>query len=240
MASITAGGLGIRFLFDRQGRPVTPGIARIRRRVTESWGLRGVDLKIEPGETVALTGPNGAGKTTLLRALAGVYEPDAGTLAVEGRIGSLLALHAGLLPRLTGRENAVLLGVLAGLSRAEVIADLDAIGFRARLGPAYDRPSSSYSAGMKARLGLAVIERARAGILLLDEVYEALDAEFRATLIERAEALAAEGGIVVAAGHDHAELGRLCERAIRLESGRIAADGPFTTVAGGQLSAVAS
>jgi len=231
MASIVARGLGVRFMFDRQGRPVTPGIARIRGRCTESWGLRDVDFEFQPGETVALMGANGAGKTTALRALAGVYVPDAGELSVSGPVGALLSVSAGLLPRLNGRENAVLLSVLAGMPRAQARAGVEAVGERAGLGDAFDRPSSSYSAGMKARLGLAVIERAGPDILLLDEVHEALDSEVRESLLELVRRIADGGGIVVAAGHDLAELERMCGRALLFRDGRLAADGSFENVA---------
>ena len=117
-ASIAADGVGVRFLFDREQRTVTPRIARVRRGVTEMWGLRDVSFRIGPGEAVALIGPSGAGKSTLLRTIAGVFTPDAGGLTVDGRIGSLLSIDAGLMTTLSGRENADLLGVLAGLERA--------------------------------------------------------------------------------------------------------------------------
>ena len=231
MASVVASGLGIRFIFDRQGRPMTPGIARIRRRTSESWGLRDVSFELEPGETVALVGRNGAGKTTLLRALAGVYEADEGRLGVSGPVGSLLSVSAGLLPRLNGRENAVLLSVLAGMPRAQARVGVEAIGARAGLDAAFDRPSSSYSAGMKARLGLAVIERAEPDVLLLDEVHEALDSAVRETLIDLVRRITGRGGIVVAAGHDLIELERMCGRALLFAGGRLVADGSFDEVA---------
>jgi lipopolysaccharide transport system ATP-binding protein len=227
--------LGIRFGFDRQERPVTPAMAHIRRRCTFTWGLRAVTLEVGPGETVALVGPNGAGKTTLLRALAGVYRPDEGHVEVSGRVGSLLSASAGLLPVLTGRENALLLGVLAGLTRAEARRVLPAIADRAQLGEAFDRPASSYSEGMSARLGLAVVDQARPEVLLLDELHEALDAQFRDWLLERAREILDDGGIVVAAGHDLAELERLCSRAVRFERGTVLEDGPFEEVAAAGL-----
>ncbi|MGZ8740389.1 MAG: ATP-binding cassette domain-containing protein, partial [Gaiellaceae bacterium] len=79
---IQAEGIGVRFLFDRERRLVTPALARLRRRGAEAWGIRGVTFSIGPGESVALLGPSGAGKTTLLRALAGVFACDEGRLDV--------------------------------------------------------------------------------------------------------------------------------------------------------------
>jgi lipopolysaccharide transport system ATP-binding protein len=235
--AIRAEGLGVRFQFDRQRRPVSPLLARLRRRVTETWGIRGVTLEIAPGEGVAMIGPTGAGKTTLLRAIAGVMPADAGAIAVRGRVGSLLSIDSGLMETLTGRENAAVLAVLAGLNRAQARDALETIKARSRLEEAFDRPASSYSQGMRARLGFAAVDSAAPEILVLDEVHEAIDHSFRTVLERRAAEILASGGIVVAAGHDHGILRRLCSRALLIEDGGIAADGPFEQVAGTYLGA---
>ena len=229
-ASIETHDAGVRFHFDRQGRPITRGVAGLRRRTTSSFGLRHVTLTIAPGEAVALVGPNGAGKTTLLRLLAGVYEPDEGRVAVRGTVGPLLSVNAGLHGLLTGREASALLAVLAGLDPATARADLEAIRGESELGDAFEQLVTSYSQGMRARLGFATMDRARPEIMLLDEVHQAFDQDFRAKLEERCRHLLAEGGIVVAAGHDHAALGELCTRAVLLRDGQLEADGPINDV----------
>ena len=176
------------------------------------------------------SGPTGSGKTTLLRVLAGVLPTDEGSVTVRGRVGSLLATEVGLQALLTGRENSLLLGVLAGLSIAETRARMDEIAARAKLGDAFDRPIHTYSQGMRARLHLAAIQSVSAQVLLLDEIFEALDHEFREIVEEYARELREAGGIVVAAGHDHAALERICPRAVWLDGGRLRADGPFAEV----------
>lgn len=143
---------------------------------------------------------------------------------------SLLSVDAGLLGLLTGRENSVLLGVLVGLSRTESGRALDRVKSRSGLGDAFERPVSSYSQGMRARLGYAVAERVDPEVLLLDEVHEALDHEFRDIIEGAAHQIKEAGGIVVAAGHDHPMLARLCPRALLMRSGRIEADGDFGEV----------
>jgi ABC-type polysaccharide/polyol phosphate transport system ATPase subunit len=228
--SIEAEGLGVRFLFDRYQRAVTPALARVRRSSVETWGVRDLSFAIGPGEGVALIGPSGSGKTTVLRLIAGVFSPDAGRLRVDGRVGSLLSTEAGLLGLLTGRENAALLGVLAGMSRAQAAAELERIKEATRLEDAFERQVLSYSEGMKARLGFAVAEHAGRDVLVLDEVHEALDHEFRERVAERAAAVRAAGGIVVAAGHDHPLLATFCDRALWLRDGHVEADGGFEEV----------
>jgi lipopolysaccharide transport system ATP-binding protein len=229
-AQVAASGVGIRFLFDRERRVVTPALARLRRRGAETWGLHDIDLELRGGEGVALLGPSGSGKTTLLRVLGGIYYPDAGSLAIEGRVASLLSVDAGLLTLLTGRENAQLLLVLAGHSRRRARSELDVVEERSRLGASFDRPVSSYSQGMRARLGFAVADRSEPDILLLDEVHEALDHEFREIVRRRAEQIIASGGIVVAAGHDHPLLAQICSRAVFLAGGTVQSVGSFDDV----------
>ncbi|MDH4176059.1 MAG: ATP-binding cassette domain-containing protein [Thermoleophilia bacterium] len=230
MPSVTCESLGVRFQFDREQRPVTPVLARLRRGVTESWGLRGISVTIGPGEAVALIGPSGAGKSTLLRAIAGVLPPDDGTVVTSGRIGALLATDAGLTGVLTGRENATLIAALAGLPRRRMEALLSSVASASGLGPSFDRPVMSYSEGMRARVGFAVVIEAAPDVLLLDEVHEALDHEYREVVERAASAIVARGGIVIAAGHDHPLLERIAERGILLECGTLVADGPFTDV----------
>jgi ABC-type polysaccharide/polyol phosphate transport system ATPase subunit len=235
---ILAEELGVRFFFNKHLRVVTPVEARLRGQGMTTWGLRELSFKLDPGEGTALIGPSGSGKTTLLRVLAGVFSPDVGRLEIRGRVASLLSVDAGLMSLLTGRENALLLGVIAGLSRRRVLRAMDEIKDRSGLGDAFERPVLTYSQGMRARLGFAVAEEAEPQILLLDEVHEALDHEFRQFLQERAEAIVAAGGIVIAAGHDHPMLARLCTRALWMEGGRIREDGPFDLVQPRYLSAV--
>jgi ABC-type polysaccharide/polyol phosphate transport system ATPase subunit len=227
---ISADRVGIRFFFDRHRRVITPNASRFRSGASEIWGLKDVSFSAGTGEGIALIGRSGSGKTTLLRVLAGVYAPDKGRVSVGGRVASLLAIDAGLLQLLTGRENAMLLGVLGGLSRTESKRALESVKERSALADAFEYPVSAYSQGMRARLGFAVAEELEPRILLLDEVHEALDHEFRSIVQDRARVLVESGGVVVATGHDHPLLEQLCRRAIYLHDGAVRADGPFREV----------
>ena len=230
MTSIAVDRLGMRFHIDRHHRVVTANAARWRRSGSVTWGLRRVTFSAHAGEGIALIGASGSGKTTMLRVLSGVYAPDEGTVRVQGRVATLLSIDAGLLALLTGRENALLLGILGGLSRSESKRLLPGVEERSKLGEAFEDPVSTYSQGMRARLGFAVAEELDPRILLLDEVHEALDHEFRAIVEARARAIVEAGGIVVATGHDHPMLERLCSRAIYLDDGSIRRDGRFGEV----------
>ncbi len=136
---------------------------------------------------------------------------------MRGRVGSLLSTDGGLMPSLTGRENSLLLECWRGCRGQRAREALQSIKHRSGLGAAFEQPVSTYSQGMRARLGFAVIEQADPDVLLLDEVHEAIDESFRQQLEARVTEVRARGGIVVAAGHDHAELGRLCDRALMLD-----------------------
>lgn len=227
---IEAENVGVQYLFDRQQRTVSPTTARLRRSGGETWALAGVTFQIPRGQGVALLGASGSGKSTLLRAIAGVLEPDTGRLATHGRIGSLLSVQAGVMALLTGRENTLLLGVLAGMTPRRARAEMEEVKRRSGLHEHYERLVASYSQGMRARLGLAIIERTEPTILLLDEIHEALDHEFRDHVESYAHDLLADGGVVVATGHDHPMLERLCTRALLLRRGQLVADGDFSDV----------
>jgi lipopolysaccharide transport system ATP-binding protein len=230
--------VGVRFQLDRARNVVTPAYARLVRSGETVWGLDDTTFEVAAGEAIALVGRSGSGKTTLLRVLAGVLPADRGTLRIRGRVGSLLAIDAGLLSRLTGEENATLLAVLAGMTRRDAAQAMPRIRELSGLGAAFGRPVSAWSQGMRARLGFAVADCMQPDILLLDEVHEALDHEFRGVIEERAQALKNAGGIVVAAGHDHGLLERVCDRAVLMQDGRVVDDGPVERVAGDYVAAL--
>jgi ABC-type polysaccharide/polyol phosphate transport system ATPase subunit len=232
-ARIEARGVGVQFHFDRQRRVLSRTLARVRRGGPAPWALRGIDLHVEPGEGVAVVGPTGSGKTTLLRLLGGILAQDEGSLAVSGSVGALLSPQAGLLGLLTGRENAELLGVLMGMTPRGARAAIGPIKEVSELGDSFELPVGTYSEGMRARLGFAVAAQRDVDLLLLDEVHEALDHEFRAVVTERARKVRDGGGIVMAAGHDHSVLDAMCDRAVLMHDGAVCADGEFREVVDG-------
>jgi len=186
--------------------------------------LKSINLEINPGESLGILGRNGAGKSTLLRVISGILRPDHGTMINNGHSVSLLALQAGFDPVLTGRENAVLSGMLQGLSRREVTSRLDEIHEYSEIGDFFDEPVRTYSTGMCARLGFSIATITRPDVLLIDEVLSVGDQEFRKkserTLAKRIRS----GQSVVLVTHSLAQSQLLCDRVVRIEDGVIRQD----------------
>jgi ABC-type polysaccharide/polyol phosphate transport system ATPase subunit len=201
-------------------------VARGRTGGQEVWALRDVALDVQPGEAVGLVGRNGSGKSTLLRIVAGIIRPTSGRVGAGGRIGSLLELGAGFHPDFTGRENVFLNGSIQGLKRAQIRERFDEIVAFAELEHAIDRPVRTYSSGMYMRLGFAIAAFLDADVLLLDEVFAVGDEAFQRKCFGRIFEFKQRGGTIVFVSHDAAAVERLCERAVLLQEGRVAYDGP--------------
>jgi ABC-type polysaccharide/polyol phosphate transport system ATPase subunit len=189
------------------------------------WALRDVSVGIEPGESVGLIGRNGSGKTTLLKLIAGIIKPTSGSVAADGRIGSLLELGAGFHPEFTGVENIYLNGSILGLKREFIRERLDEIVAFAELEKFVKQPVRTYSSGMQMRLGFAVAAHLEADVLLLDEVFAVGDEEFQRKCFGKIFEFKQRGGTIVFVSHDASAVERLCERAVLLREGRVEFDG---------------
>lgn len=184
------------------------------------WALRDVSLELRRGESLGVIGRNGAGKTTLLQLLAGIISPDRGRLENDGVQAAMLSLQIGFLDQLSGRENAVLGGLMLGISRRVVEEKMDDIVSFSELGNFFDQPLGTYSSGMKARLGLSVALQLDPDVLLIDEVLGVGDAEFRAkseaAMVERVKS----DRTIVMVSHNPQTIRELCDRAVWIEEGR--------------------
>src|SRR5699024_5201276 len=152
--------------------------------VTRSFGdlqaVAGVSLRIAPGETYGLLGPNGAGKTTTISMIAGLIEPDSGSVQLCGepmgprhtKIRSRLGLvpqDLALYPDLKGRENLNYFGALQSLRGRELRARVDEVLDVVGLADRAKDPVKEYSGGMKRRLNIAAGLLHRPALLILDE-----------------------------------------------------------------------
>ncbi|HEX6488848.1 MAG TPA: ABC transporter ATP-binding protein [Candidatus Dormibacteraeota bacterium] len=192
----------------------------------ELWALKDVSFEIPRGQVLGIIGRNGSGKSTLLKMLSGIIAPDSGQITINGRVSSLLELGAGFQPEYTGRENVFLYGAILGLRRREIDRRFDEIVGFAELGDFIDTPVKNYSSGMYMRLGFAVAVTLDPEILLIDEVLAVGDSQFQMKCFAHLRKLRREGVTIVLVSHDLDSVNRFCERAVWLDGGRLAAEGP--------------
>ena len=199
-------------------------------RKGEFWALKDLSFEMRRGETLGVMGLNGSGKTTLLRMIAGIFPPDKGEIIVKGRVGTLIAMGAGFHPHMTGRENIYVNGSIMGMTRAELDAQFDDIVDFAEVGKFLDAPLSTYSSGMRVRLGFAIATAIIPDILLLDEVFAVGDIVFRQRSLERIQHILNNAAVILVSNRpEYIEL--LCSRAFWLEKGQIIAEGDVEEVA---------
>jgi lipopolysaccharide transport system ATP-binding protein len=188
--------------------------------------LNSVSMKLYEGETLGVIGKNGCGKTTILRLMAGILAPSSGK--IERRKGSsaaLLSLGLGFKPNLSGRSNAMLSAMLQGASKEQAKSYLEGIKEFSELGDSFEEPVKTYSSGMRSRLGFTTALKTHVDILLIDEVLSVGDAHFK----KKAEASIKErisgDQTVVFVSHSAPQIEKICDRAIWLNQGQIAAEG---------------
>jgi len=195
--------------------------ARRQALVREVKALRGVSLDVAHGTVIGVIGANGAGKSTLMRAVAGILPPSAGEIEVNGRISTLLALGVGFNGNLSGRENVVLGGLAAGLSRRQIAERYEQIAAWADLGDFIDMPMKTYSSGMYGRLAFAVSTHMEPDVLLIDEALSAGDAKFKRKSYDKIQELVAQARTIILVSHAVATIRELCDDCVWLHRGRI-------------------
>ncbi len=217
-----------RFRSDKAPRALRDRVLTMRPGANTAdkfrWVLRDISFELVPGDAVGLIGANGSGKSTLLKILTGVMYPYAGRYEVNGRVGALLEVRAGLHGDLTGRENIYLYGGLLGLSRQQVTERFDDIVEFAVLEDAIDRQVKFYSSGMGMRLGFSVAAFLEPDILLVDEALAVGDSFFQQRCLDRMRDLLRQGTSLVLVSHDMAAVESVCRRGIWLKDGVLQVD----------------
>ena len=216
--------------------PLAIRVRGLRKYFGDVRALDGVDLDVPPGTVLGLLGPNGAGKTTAVRVMATLLQPDAGEVHVAGldvvrdaarvreRIG-LAGQYAAVDENLTGLENLVMVGRLYGMRRAPATARGRELLGRFELDEAADRPTKTYSGGMRRRLDLAAALVAKPPVLFLDEPTTGLDPRSRLELWTTIEELVAEGRTVLLTTQYLDEADRLADAIAVIDHGRVIAQG---------------
>ncbi|WP_454021105.1 ABC transporter ATP-binding protein [Azospirillum sp. Marseille-Q6669] len=192
--------------------------------------LNNLNLTLEHGDRVGLVGGNGAGKTTLLRVLAGVYEPTAGRIRVEGSVTPLFDLGLGLDMDASGYDNIRMRAAYFGIDGDEIESKMEDIAVFTELGDYLDLPVRTYSAGMTLRLAFAAATAVDPEILLMDEWIAVSDTQFLEKAQRRAEGFVNRSSIMVVASHVDDVLKRLCNKALWLERGAVVRIGPVDEV----------
>lgn len=189
--------------------------------------LENVSFEIKKGECFGFVGRNGAGKSTTLGLIAGIYVPEGGNVTVNGRISPMLALGAGFHPELSGLENIMLNGVLLGLTREEVRDATDEIIAFSELEEFIHQPVRTYSSGMYAKLGFAVISTLKPEILIVDEVLSVGDIAFREKCERKFDEFRKNGDVtIIMVSHSLATIEALCDRALWMEDKTVKMIGP--------------
>lgn len=196
-----------------------------RKENIQPSGVRNISLKIKQGEVLGIIGRNGSGKSTLLKMMAGVFPPDAGTIATRGSVSLLAGVGVGFHKELTGRENAYLYGALMGRTTEQIDQLIEEIQSFAELDHHFDRPIRTYSSGMKSRLGISVATAFKPDLLLIDEVLGVGDASFRKKSERRVKEMISESGTVVIVSHSLGMLKTICDRIVVLDCGSILYEG---------------
>jgi len=197
--------------------------------------LDNLDFDIEAGQAIGIVGSNGAGKSTLLKILARILPPTSGRAVLHGRVGSLLEAGAGFHPELSGKDNIFLAGSLLGMKQGEIRRRLDEIVEFSGVGEFLDSPVKHYSSGMYMRLAFAVAAHIEPEILLVDEVLAVGDAQFQKKCLQRMESLSQSGQTVVFVSHSMQAVGRLCQRALWIDRGKLRLEGPVAEVVASYL-----
>nr|WP_232106304.1 ABC transporter ATP-binding protein [Pseudomonas mendocina] len=195
-----------------------------QRQDRDFRALKGVSLTLREGEVLGLVGRNGSGKSTMGMLLAGILQPDLGSIERHGRI-QLLSLGIGFNNELSGRDNVFVNAALLGLSRREVLQHLDEIIEFSEIGEFIDEPIRTYSAGMRSRLAFAIATVIQPDVLILDEVLSTGDDSFRHKAETRMREMKGKAKCVVMVSHSANQIKKLCSRVVWLERGHLVLDG---------------
>jgi ABC-type polysaccharide/polyol phosphate transport system ATPase subunit len=180
-----------------------------------------VTVEIKTGEFFGIVGRNGSGKSTLLKCLAGIYDTDAGSIEIRGRLSPFIELGVGFNPDLAARDNVLINAIMLGLSRSEARERFDSIVEFAELEQFMDLKLKNYSSGMQVRLAFSVAIQVDAEILLVDEVLAVGDASFQQKCFDEFTRLKSSGQTIIFVTHDMSSIEKFCDRAMLMERGQV-------------------
>lgn len=190
------------------------------KRTNVVRAVNNVSFSVNQGEILGIVGRNGSGKTTLLRSVAGIFQPDEGTIDTHGNRVSLMAIGIGFNGNNTGRENILKSGMLLGCKLEYVKEHIDEIIEFSELGDFIDRPVRTYSSGMYSKLSFAVTAILDTDIMLVDEVLSVGDERFRKKSFKKMEQLMLSDRTVLIVSHATDTLKKFCDRILWINDGQ--------------------
>jgi len=198
---------------------------RGRTQYDEFTALKDVTFTVKEGEVFGVIGENGSGKSTLLKCMAGILQPNEGSVRVHKRMSALLELGAGFHPELSGRDNVFLNAAILGMSRRDIALRFDDIVDFSGLAGFIDAPVKTYSSGMYIRLAFAVAINVDPRLLIIDEILAVGDVSFQQRCLEKFVEFRNEGRTIILVTHDLGTVKDMCDRAIWLTHGNITGEG---------------
>lgn len=182
--------------------------------------LDGISIQIKKGEVLGIIGHNGSGKSTLLRIISGIYNPDRGSVKVNGRLSPLLQLGAGFHGDLNAVENIIMSGMLIGLTKSEIKERVDSILEFSGLEKFSNMKVKHFSSGMWARLAFAVAMQTNPDILLIDEILSVGDMQFQEKSYNTILSMKENKKTIIHATHNLEKLVELSDRVLLLDNGK--------------------
>lgn len=194
--------------------------------------LKDISFDVDRGDFFGIVGRNGSGKSTLLKIISQIYQPESGSVQVNGKLVPFIELGVGFNPDLTGRENVYLNGALLGFTRSEIDGMYQDIVDFAEIEPFMDQKLRNYSSGMQVRLAFSVAIKAQGDILVLDEVLAVGDEAFQRKCDEYFTQVKEDPSkTVILVTHNMGAVKQYCNKAILISQGRIEAEGNPVKVA---------
>lgn len=209
---------------------ISGGLLKSNAGLKTKTALSDLSLEINNGDRVALLGTNGSGKSTLLKIIAGVMKPESGEVNTTGKIYTFFGRNVGVMPQLSGYDNLYVRGLLLDLPDDVIAQKVTEIIEFTELGADINRPVSTYSMGMRARLTFGMLMFIEADILLIDEGLGAGDQFFLEKARKFIDGVLDSSKILIFANHSNQLLRRFCNKAILIHQGHLVSFGAFDEV----------
>ena len=183
--------------------------------------LDNISFSVEKGEVFGIIGLNGSGKTTLLQVIAGLYNPDLGSVKVYGTLAPILQIGVGFNMELLPSENIIIYGMMLGFPKSEIKNKINSILEFAELGKFSSMKIKHFSSGMKSRLAISTIFQLNPDIFLLDEVLAVGDINFKKKCFDAFSSFKKNGKTILYVTHSLNTVTEFCDRALILHTGKI-------------------